>query len=223
MASRETRSRAHQSQAGEQARKRLVQAGLEVFGKLGYERASTRMIADRADVNLASIPYHFGSKEGLYLAVARHICEDVNMHLQPALKEIEAILATSPAPEECLNIACSFLDRMVSQILSTPHSELRSPYMLREQLDPSAAFDILYEGFMKPILDCLASLVVRIRGLAAVDDEARVQACAIFGQTVFFRAGSSTVARFMHWNCYTPEEIEMVRNVIVQHTRYGLE
>ncbi|MBE9190364.1 TetR family transcriptional regulator [Gloeocapsopsis crepidinum LEGE 06123] len=83
-------------QRGEDARHRLIDAGIEVFGISGFEAASTRHIADKAGVNLAAIPYYFGSKEGLYRAVAEHIANDdepaastarrIDSHLAPIRK-----------------------------------------------------------------------------------------------------------------------------------------
>lgn len=40
-----------------------------VFSELGYDGASTRVIAKEATVNMAMLNYYFGSKEGLFKAV----------------------------------------------------------------------------------------------------------------------------------------------------------
>jgi AcrR family transcriptional regulator len=48
---------------------RVLQAAREVFARDGYEGATTRQIAAAADVNIATLAYHFGGKEGLYRAV----------------------------------------------------------------------------------------------------------------------------------------------------------
>jgi AcrR family transcriptional regulator len=55
------------------AKKRLIKAGLEIFGTFNLEGATTRQLAQRAGVNQAAIPYYFGGKEGLYLAVIEHL------------------------------------------------------------------------------------------------------------------------------------------------------
>ena len=58
---------------GAETRQRLVEAALDIFGRLGFEGATTRQIANQAGTNLAAIKYHFGSKEALHIAVAEHI------------------------------------------------------------------------------------------------------------------------------------------------------
>ena len=44
---------------------RILDAAEALFIELGFAATSLRSIASRADVNLASAHYHFGSKEGL--------------------------------------------------------------------------------------------------------------------------------------------------------------
>ncbi len=44
-------------------------AGFDLFGRLGVEGASVRMIADAAGVNVAAIGYHFGGKRQLFWAI----------------------------------------------------------------------------------------------------------------------------------------------------------
>ena len=55
----------------------LVVAG-ELFADRGFDSVSLRMITDRANVNLASVNYHFGSKEELIGAVVNDIVRPVN-------------------------------------------------------------------------------------------------------------------------------------------------
>jgi AcrR family transcriptional regulator len=51
------------------ARDRLLQAGLRLFAHQGYSKTSTRELAEAAQVNIAAISYYFGDKAGLYRAV----------------------------------------------------------------------------------------------------------------------------------------------------------
>lgn len=49
-------------------RERLLAAARELFEEHGYERASLRMIAERAQCDTALVRYHFGSKRDLFAA-----------------------------------------------------------------------------------------------------------------------------------------------------------
>lgn len=57
--------RAHDAQA---SRRALIEAARALFDELGYERATTREIGQRAAVDPALIARYFGGKEGLYMA-----------------------------------------------------------------------------------------------------------------------------------------------------------
>src|SRR5690606_18928012 len=50
-------------------RARILQAAEVEFADHGFDGVSVRQIALRADVPVALINYHFGSKEGLYRAI----------------------------------------------------------------------------------------------------------------------------------------------------------
>ncbi len=54
---------------GDQTASALLKAATHAFAEHGYAGASVRDIAQAADANSALVAYHFGSKEGLYLAV----------------------------------------------------------------------------------------------------------------------------------------------------------
>src|ERR1700687_6508133 len=71
-------------EGSERTRQRLIEVAVEVFSELGYEAASTRTIVQRAQANLVSIPYYFGSKLGLYHAAAEYIGSNIAERFRPA-------------------------------------------------------------------------------------------------------------------------------------------
>ena len=52
----------------EETRRGILRAAAEAFATSGFVGATTRAVANRAGVNVATLHYHFGSKEGLYRA-----------------------------------------------------------------------------------------------------------------------------------------------------------
>ena len=64
------------SRDSEASRAALLHAAKEVFDELGYERATTREIGERAGVDAALIARYFNSKEGLFLASIAYVSEE---------------------------------------------------------------------------------------------------------------------------------------------------
>jgi AcrR family transcriptional regulator len=50
-------------------RAHILDTAEKLFAEMGYDGASTRMIASKAGVNMAMLSYYFGSKDGLYKSV----------------------------------------------------------------------------------------------------------------------------------------------------------
>jgi len=85
---RQTTTRRPQQRAIE-TRARLVDAALEVFSGHGFEGATTREIARRADVALAALPYHFTTKEALWKAAADRIFGLLGEHFEVHRRDME--------------------------------------------------------------------------------------------------------------------------------------
>jgi TetR/AcrR family transcriptional regulator, regulator of cefoperazone and chloramphenicol sensitivity len=201
-----------------EARRRLIEAGLDLFSRFSFEGVSTRLLAERAQVNLASIQYYFGSKEGLYLAVAEHIVEQIEPRVHPTLAVIERRLESEQVtPDQCIDMVCEVLDLIISITLSLPETKNWLGIFLREQMEPTAAFDILYERHMKVTTRTLCLLVARALGLKPDDLETGLRTFAIVGQVLMFHLSRATVQRFFHWEVYTPREIEEVQVIIRKH------
>ncbi|MFJ4157429.1 TetR/AcrR family transcriptional regulator [Pseudomonas sp. NPDC089752] len=86
---------------GEATRMRILEAAGELFAASGYAETSNKAVAAKAEVDLASINYHFGSRNGLYLAVldeARRRFLDISdlqriiLGEQPATEKLRALI-----------------------------------------------------------------------------------------------------------------------------------
>lgn len=66
----------HRSVAQPSAREQLLEGAIECLKTKGYARTTARDIAAASGANLASIGYHFGSKEGLLNAAIIRLYED---------------------------------------------------------------------------------------------------------------------------------------------------
>jgi len=62
---------------GDRTRERILDVALPLFAERGYAGASIRTIAKAADVNVATLAYHFDDKDGLYVTVCQRLHEDL--------------------------------------------------------------------------------------------------------------------------------------------------
>ena len=70
-------------------RERILDVAERQFMANGYEATSMRMITSAAEVNLAAVNYHFGSKEGLLREVFRRRLAWLNRERLAALDKLE--------------------------------------------------------------------------------------------------------------------------------------
>ncbi len=80
------------------SRKKIVDAASFLFAARGFKGTTTRLIADRAQVNEALIYRHFPSKEGLYAAIIERKIEK----LAPLLERLRQAAGTSESPHTVL-------------------------------------------------------------------------------------------------------------------------
>ena len=69
-------ARINPSEQDDCARARLLRAAVEVFDRKGYAAASVREIVERAGVAKPALYYHFGSKEGVLLAILNEATQE---------------------------------------------------------------------------------------------------------------------------------------------------
>jgi len=205
---------AARGERGEETRQRLLQAAIDVFGRHGFE-ASTRQLAAAAGVNLAAIPYHFESKHGLYLAAAEHIAGEIRSRLDPALDRARLALA-APAPPDAADARALLAEILeaFARMMVDDASASWARFVIREQMEPSDAFDRLHGGFIGPAFATLAPLIARITGGTAEDERVRLQVPRLLGQILMLRSARATLLRELHWNAIGEAEFALIRDLI---------
>jgi len=207
------------SSRGEATRAALVEAAMRVFARDGFDAASTRALSQAAGVNQALIGYHFGSKEGLYRAVFDHIAERLMERVRPLADALEKSLDAGPDCRTERERRARFLpplmavcDGMLSLMLSD-ETQQWSQLIVREQQNPTAAFERLYEVFMGRMLTLMTRMVQRLR-----DDpdpaDARVIVVGILGQVLVWRVARAGILRHLAWSSLGELEIAQARAAV---------
>ena len=177
---------------------RLLDVAVDHFGRLGLEGASTRAIARDADTLMSSITYHFGGKQGLYLAAADHISAQLHGHIAPMLTQAAAICGEAGDVAQA-RAAIHTLMRGMTLVMLADETAALTRFIVREQADPTEAFDRIYNRIMGTMLDRLSGLLIRVSGQRLAPAEARVRAITLMGQVLVFRVARATVMTGMGW------------------------
>ena len=96
-------------------REALIEAASALFAEKGFVAVSVREITGLAKANVASVKYHFGSREGLMDAVVCRMAEPVNSERLRRLEELE-----DPTVREIL---VAFFEPLLSQIQGSAMGE----------------------------------------------------------------------------------------------------
>jgi AcrR family transcriptional regulator len=217
---REGRRPAQGYARGEAARLHIIETAVEVFGIHGFEDASTRQIARRAGVNLASLHYYFGSKQELYRACAEHLGAIGEARVAPFLAMMDQPGASRDAQLELLHrLLDAFADRLVGP--RDPPSMVA--FFLREQIAPTEAYEILHQRVMAPLLGACASLVGRLMNQPADAEETMLRTLAILGPLMMFQRGRQVSLRVLDWPDFEGERLARIKALMWQQARAMLE
>ena len=184
------------------------------FGAKGLEGASTRGIAAAAGTAMSSITYHYGGKEGLYLAAADYIAAQLGGHMSPDV--IEQGLPQELTPDAARALIHDTIARFV-ETMAAEHIDSWSLFIVREQMAPTEAFERIYGGLMGTMLERLSELVCIATGNDDVSD-ARVVVLTLIGQVIVLRASRATVLKLMRRSAIDAEAIALLAARIAANT-----
>lgn len=96
------------------AKERLLHAAYELFSQFGFAGMSMRVLSRHASANNAAVVYHFGSKQGLYVAALLRAVDVLEEDAERVTDSIEGArpVELPPAIEQALRLlAREALDR----------------------------------------------------------------------------------------------------------------
>jgi AcrR family transcriptional regulator len=200
------------------ARTRLFQAAVEVFGQKGPKAATVRDIARAAGQNVAAIAYYFGSKDQLYRAVIEELARQIRSELSQVLDRIEQFRA-SPAhrPDQAVALLQEFLRTIYLRLLSRDEAAALARLIVREQTQPTPAFEILYEQLFRHVHETLCYLVAAALEQSPRSPEILIRTHTLMGQVFFFAVSRETILRRLGWKSLEGPKAEKVASIISQN------
>lgn len=126
---------------------RILESAAAQFASHGFEGASTRTIAEHADVHQAQIGYHVGSKDALWKATVDFLFARLRAHLDQALPH-----GLDEPVADPIRVFEDVIRLHVDHTAKHPHL---SRIMLMESAKQSARVDWLLKNHVRPTLVAL--------------------------------------------------------------------
>src|SRR5882724_10778426 len=196
----------------EGTRDRILRTGERLFAERGFNGVSVRELAAAAQVNIASIGYHFDNKEGLLSEVYRRHCEPMIEERLRGLKAASRLRGKAKIKAKIAAIIEAFIRPALQQVeaedgetfirlravLSGENSELLEK-LVAENFDQSST------AFIDELCECLPHL-------------SRTDVCWRFhfllGTIYYTAAGPHRISAFSNGRC-NPSDTEAVINELV--------
>ncbi|WP_175729448.1 CerR family C-terminal domain-containing protein [Burkholderia ambifaria] len=210
---------------GDETRRRIIDAAIELFGEHGFAGASTRDIAAKAGVNAPALQYYFENKEGVYRACVEAIAEIGWSVLGPAVEHARAALDAEADVDALIDAFIVILRTLADRIFTVPKTLGQRMFFAREQVgqEPAGATDILMKRVRKPLNDVSAELVGRISGRPADDPVTQLRTMSLFGQLTVFHLVQRSALQLLDWDGFDGEGGALLMATIADQTRVLLE
>jgi AcrR family transcriptional regulator len=143
----------------EQVRERLLDASEEVMSVEGFDGASVRQITSLAGCNVASVNYHFGGKENLYIEMFRRRLREMTAKRKEVIEEIMSDENGPVTLEKLLEVfSHAFLEPLIDEEKGRRFIKL----MVREMNTPRLPRQMFHEEVAEPTLRSLGSAMKQI-------------------------------------------------------------
>ena len=206
----------HAERSADATRERILEAALDLFGERGLTGTTVRDIAQRAKVNVAAISYHFGGKDELYRAVATSVIGSIEARVRD---RVAPLLDNPPRnAAAALKALQDLAETMVEVIVGPPEMRRVARFIIREQMQPTFAFEILF-GVMSRLHTAATQLMALAAGIDPEAKETMLRVFLILGQVVFLRIAEAAVTRRLKLKAYDDALLADVKALVRQNVR----
>jgi AcrR family transcriptional regulator len=193
--------------------RRLIDAASEEFARHGFSSARVRQIVVAARVNLASVNYYFGGKEGLYRATLRFLAD------QPHQGSLGHAPRGGTAEERLERRILSILERFIGDERPSALGRI----LAHEAIDPTTHLDSILEDTMRPELDRIRALLREIAGPELAERELAHAALGVMGQCLLYLYARSAVERLSPELAKGSERSRALARQITEFSLGGIE
>jgi len=159
---------------------KLLDVAERLFAEQGFAATSVRQITEAAGANIASVNYHFGSKDGLYRAIYERLFTQLR---DQRIAAIRAVVDEAEKKQDVEPIFRAFAEAFMKPLLDGEHGKLIPQLFMREMADQRLPIEM----FMRLMVEPLRVVITDAMGRACPTlDVERAMICAhsLVGQLV---------------------------------------
>lgn len=192
------------------AKSKILKAALEEFSMLPFSAARTRQIASKAGVNHAAISYYFGGKKELYLETVRQISEYIHLYIADFFAR-GAEVKRKKSVEQAKELIHDFtMSRVCVDSKSNVFFRNIILIIMREEMYPTEAFDIIYEKVIEPTVALLVDMLAIASHKKCKGEDAQILAQMLLGQVMLFNSTRSGFKRISGWKTFGEKEYSKI-------------
>ena len=169
----------------QQPREKILLIALELFAELGFERATVRQIAKKAQVNVSAIGYYFGDKVGLYRAAFTEPMgspkDDINLFNAPNL-----------SLEQALN---GLFSGFIEPLKQNKLVQLCTRLHMREMVEPTGLWTEEIDNGITPHHQALLVVLQKQLNIKVIDDDLQRLAMCIVAMGVHLFVGRDVIEK----------------------------
>ena len=143
------------------------------------------------------------------------IIHEINGLVGPLLLALRNGVAEANGNRDVLTrLAQQFAQNWCRAALGDPRTQKRIPPIVRELIQPSRHFKVIYNGFFRVLYEVLGELLAAAHGQTAVDQQLQIRTHIIMNVVWGFIYTESLLWHQMGWNGYNRTRIEAIVPVL---------
>ncbi len=137
---------------------RILAAAQQLFADKGFDATSVRDITSEAGCNVASVNYHFGGKDKLYLETFRSM---LTLLRDRRLEMMGDLMARKPSPtlDEFVQ---TFATIMLEPLVDDDRGRMFLNIVTREMIAPRLPQGVLLEEFFEPMMERSTAALAKV-------------------------------------------------------------
>jgi AcrR family transcriptional regulator len=186
---------------------RILAVAEQVFAAKGFEGASTREIASKAEVNISSLHYHWDCKETLYFAVFQHIYQRI----------VELVREVSTLPPEKPVSMPEFVEQAMGRLFDFFLDNPTIPRLLVRRLVEDENVDVEIErDVLVPAWKVFSGWTANFRGTPLSDTDSMMFMLTTYSTMLCFLLDGREFRRLLGGSVRKPQVRTRVRTHLIQ-------